>query len=94
MLHLLNLACIKHTGQPLPSSATDANRWRYLTEDCYELDDNGEVIPKVKKLAILRGVPDIRPCVIHDDPETTQDCICFYQTHFVGYETVSLCLSV
>ena len=69
MLHLLNLACIKHTGQPLPSSATDANRWRYLTEDCYELDDNGEVIPKVKKLAILRGVPDIRPCVIHDDPD-------------------------
>ena len=69
MLHLLNLACIKHTGQPLPSSANDANRWRYLTEDCYELDDNGEVIPKVKKLAILRGVPDIRPCVIHDDPD-------------------------
>lgn len=69
MLHLLNLACIKHTGQPLPSSATDANRWRYLTEDCYDLDDNGEVIPKVKKLAILRGVPDIRPCVIHDDPD-------------------------
>lgn len=69
MLHLLNLACIKHTGQPLPSSATGANRWRYLTEDCYDLDDNGEVIPKVKKLAILRGVPDIRPCVIHDDPD-------------------------
>ena len=69
MLYLLNLACIKHTGQPLPSSATGANRWRYLTEDCYDLDDNGEVIPKVKKLAILRGVPDIHPCVIHDDPD-------------------------
>lgn len=55
--HILNLVCLAKTGQPLPSAVFGDNRWGYKKRG------DG------KKLAIYRGVPDINPTIIHDDPE-------------------------
>ena len=54
--HILNLVCLAKTGQQLPSSLFGENRWRYKKE--------GD-----KKIAIYRGVPDLKPTEIPDDPE-------------------------
>ena len=68
IITILNLACIKHTGCPLPSSLLGTD-WKYIEDDCFQ---PRPTCPQRKRFAVWDPSPysyPLKEVMPTDDPE-------------------------